>query len=95
MSISNGLLSTNSSTFFTVSLYSLSVNKTLVSACSRMKAIALASSLTFSALSTAPVIGTPKCASNVSGVLAPMNDTVSPLPMPIFCKADASKQQRL
>ena len=50
------------------------------------------SNLMLRALNTAPVIGTPKCASYVSGVLAPMKETVSPLPTPIFIRADANKQ---
>ena len=54
-------------------------------------AIALASRRTFNALSTAPAMGTPKCPSNVSGVFAPMKATVSPLPIPIFNRAEAGQ----
>ena len=51
---------------------SLSVISTFASPCSSMNAIASASSRVLSVLSTAPVIGTPKWASTISGVLAGM-----------------------
>ena len=59
-----------------------------------MKAIDSASSRVLSVLSTAPVIGTPKCASNISGVLAAITATVSPTPMPARASADARRRQR-
>ena len=59
-----------------------------------MKAIASASSRMLSALSTAPIIGTPKCASNIAGMLGSITATVSPLPMPRAASAEASRRQR-
>jgi hypothetical protein len=57
---------------------SVSVTSTFASPWSSMKAIASASSRVLSVLSTPPLIGTPKCASIISGVLASMAATVSP-----------------
>ena len=94
MSITIGLFSTTSSAVFMVELNSRSVKSTLVSAWPRINAMAFASKRIFSAFNTAPVIGTAKCASKVSGVFAPINETVSPLPIPCFINAEASKQQR-
>ena len=67
---------------------------TLASAWLRMKAIASASSRVLMALSTAPHIGMPKCASNISGMLVAMIDTVSPLPIPRLARALASRRVR-
>ena len=53
-----------------------------------------ASSRMLRALSTAPVIGTPKCASKRAGMLAAMTATVSPRPMPRRPSADARRRQR-
>ena len=53
-----------------------------------------ASSRMLSGLSTAPIIGTPKCASRLSGVFAPINATVSPTPIPRFASALASLTER-
>ena len=53
-----------------------------------------ASSLVLRALSTAPVMGTPKWHSYISGVLDSITATVSPGPMPRFTSADASRRQR-
>ena len=51
-----------------------------------------ASSRTFRAFSTAPSIGTAKCASSVGGVLGAMTATTSPLPTPRWCRAEASRR---
>ena len=53
-----------------------------------------ASSLVLSECSTALVIGTPKCASSIGGVLDSITVTVSPLPMPRFDSAEASLSER-
>ena len=74
--------------------YSRSTISTLVSLWSRMKAIIAASSRVLSEFSTAPVIGTPKCASYISGMLGAMIVTVSPTPMPTLSSAEASRRQR-
>ena len=47
------------------------------------------------ALSTAPVIKTPKCASNNAGIFGAITDTVSPIPTPFLLSAEASLRQRL
>ena len=57
-----------------------------------MKAIASASSRVLSVLSTAPAIGTPKCASIISGVFASIAATVSPVRTPRRASADASRR---
>ena len=72
----------------------MSVTSTFASPCSSMNAIASASSRVLSVLSTPPVIGTPKCASIISGVLAAITATVSPTPIPRLASADASRRQR-
>ena len=59
-----------------------------------MKAIASASSRVLSVLSTAPHIGTPKCASYIAGMFGAITATVSPLPMPRRASAEASRRQR-
>jgi hypothetical protein len=59
-----------------------------------MKAIVGASRRMLSAFSTAPAIGTPKCASKTSGVFAPITATVSFLPMPRRRSALARRRQR-
>jgi hypothetical protein len=59
-----------------------------------MKAMASASRRVLSVLSTAPVIGTPKCASNIDGTLGSITATVSPLPMPWATSALARRRQR-
>ena len=59
-----------------------------------MKAIDSASSRVLSVFSTAPVIGTPKCISTISGVLASIAATVSPGPIPARTSADARRRQR-
>lgn len=59
-----------------------------------MKARAAASSRVFSALRTAPVIGTPKCASIICGVLDSITATVSPGPIPRLTRAEASRLDR-
>ena len=48
----------------------------------------------FSALRMAPVIGTAKWASNISGMLGSMAATVSPLVMPSLASALARRRQR-
>ena len=59
-----------------------------------MNASASASSRVLRVLSTPPVIGTPKCASTISGVLAAISATVSPTPTPAFASAEASRRLR-
>ena len=74
---------------------SRSVSKTLVSACSKILVSVSASSLVLIVFKTAPVISTPKCASKIAGIFGARIDTVSPLPIPLLDKAEASLQQRL
>ena len=45
-------------------------------------------------LRTAPIMGTPKWASSIGGVLGAMMATVSPRPMPRFDRAEARRRQR-
>ena len=73
---------------------SLSVISTFASPWFSMKAMASASRRVFSVFSTPPVIGTPKWHSYISGVLASIAATVSPLPMPRLASAEASLRQR-
>jgi len=61
---------------------------------SSMKAMASGSSRVLSALSTAPAMGTPKCASTMGGVLGSITATVSFLPMPRWRRALARRRQR-
>jgi hypothetical protein len=58
------------------------------------KAIVAASNRVFKGLSTAPIIGTAKCASIISGILGAMIATVSRRLTPSRVKADASLVQR-
>ena len=73
---------------------SLSVISSFASPWRKMKAIVSASRRMFRAFSTAPDIGTPKCASKASGVFCAINATVSPRPMPRAASAEASRRQR-
>jgi hypothetical protein len=73
---------------------SRSVIRTFASPWPSMKAIASASSRVFRVLSTAPIIGTPKWHSYISGVFASIAATVSPVPMPRRASADASRRAR-
>ncbi len=82
------------SAFATVGANSVSVSSTLASPCSSMNAIASASSRVLSVLSTPPIIGTPKFASIISGVLASITAMVSPLPNPRLASAEASRRER-
>ena len=59
-----------------------------------MNAIVSASRRVLSVLSTPPVIGTPKCSSTISGVLAAITATVSPVPMPARASALARRRLR-
>jgi hypothetical protein len=61
---------------------SVSVIRTFASPWPSMNASASASRRVLSVLSTAPAIGTPKCASTISGVFASITATVSFLPTP-------------
>ena len=72
-----------------------SVNSSFAAPCSSMKRIASASSRVFSVFSTAPHIGTPKCASYICGVLESIAATVSPTPMPRFASAEARRRARV
>ena len=73
---------------------SRSVISTLASPWFSMKAMAAASRRTLRAFSTAPAAGTPKWASRQGGVLGAITATVSPRPMPRFCKAEARRRLR-
>lgn len=66
----------------------------LASPWSSMKAMASGSSRVLRVLSTAPAMGTPKCASTICGVLGSITATVSFLPMPAWVSALASWRQR-
>ena len=92
--MTSGLSPTLSSAFAITPEYSRSVMSTLQSLCWRMKAIVSASSRMLRALSTAPAMGTPKCASSSSGILGAITQTVSPTPMPRSFKAAASRMHR-
>jgi len=59
-----------------------------------MKAIVSGSSRILSAFSTAPAIGTAKCASKTSGTFGAIKATVSPRPTPCAAKALANRRQR-
>ncbi len=59
-----------------------------------MKATIAASRRVFSEFRTPPVIGTPKCASYISGMLGAMIATVSPTPIPTLTSAEARRRQR-
>ena len=59
-----------------------------------MKATVAASSRVLMQLSTAPAIGTPKCASTIGGVLGSITATVSPSPMSRAARAEASCRAR-
>ena len=82
------------SAFSNVPANSGSTITALASPWSSMKAMACGSSRVFSALSTAPAIGTPKCASTIGGVLGSITATVSFLPMPARIRALANWRQR-
>ena len=71
---------------------SLSTRNTRASPCSSIKRTVAASRRVFMAFITAPVIGMPKWASNISGMLAANTATVSPLEIPEFESAEASWQ---
>ena len=76
---------TKASASFATAANSGSTSKTLVSACSSMKAMVLASKRVFKVLSTAPAIGTAKCASIIAGMFGNKAETVSFLPIPSCC----------
>src|SRR3989344_1041301 len=59
----------------------------LASPWSSMKAMASGSSRVLRVLSTAPAMGTPKCASTMGGVLGSITATVAFLPMPALASA--------
>ncbi len=59
-----------------------------------MNAIVSASSRVLSVLSTPPVIGTPKWSSTISGVLAAITATVSPVRTPARASALARRRLR-
>ncbi len=67
---------------------------TLASPCCSMKEMASASRRTLRVLSTAPIIGTPKCASSIAGMFGSITATVSPLPIPRPASAEARRRQR-
>ena len=71
-----------------------STSRTFASECSRMNVIAAASRRVLIGTRTAPVIGTPKWASIISGVFASRTATVSPRPMPRVASAEASRRHR-
>ncbi|MNQ97628.1 hypothetical protein D3C85_1132840 [compost metagenome] len=74
---------------------SLSTSSTLASPCCRIKAMASASRRVLMAFSTAPHMGTPKCASNIAGPFGAITATVSPRPIPRLARAEARRMQRL
>ena len=78
----------------TTPAYSGSSTSTRLSLWSSMKAMVAASSRVFRALSTAPAIGMPKCASTIAGVFGSITATVSFLTMPRPCSALASRRER-
>jgi hypothetical protein len=84
----------SASAFFTVGEYSRSVISTLASPWLSMKPMDSASSRVFRVFSTAPVIGTPKWHSNISGVLLSIAATVSPAPTPRLVSAEARRRAR-
>jgi hypothetical protein len=94
MSMTNGLSSSSDRAREMTGENSVSVSSTLAPPCFRMKAIVSASSRILSAFSTAPAIGTPKCASNASGMFGAIIATVSPRPMPCAARAEARRRQR-
>ena len=92
--MTNGFLSSCARARAITGANSPSVIKTLASPCFRMKAIVSGSSRMFSAFSTAPDIGTPKCASKIAGTFGAMTATVSPGRTPRLASAEASRRQR-
>ncbi len=74
----------------TIGANSGSAMSSFASPCSSMKSIDSASSRVFRVFSTAPHIGTPKCASTMAGMLGSITATVSPTPMPRFLSAEAN-----
>jgi hypothetical protein len=72
----------SASAFFITAANSGSTITALASPWSSMKATVSGSRRVFKALSTAPAIGMPKCASTIGGVLGKITATVSFLPMP-------------
>ena len=80
--------------FFITPANSGSTITALASPWSSMKAMVSGSSRVLSVLSTAPAMGTPKCASTMGGVLGSITATVSFLPMPARLKALANWRQR-
>ena len=73
---------------------SRSVISTFASPCSSMNAIASASSRVLSVFSTAPVIGTPKCASYIAGHVGQHGRDGVAAPMPRCASAEARRRQR-
>ena len=94
MSITAGGVSICASAAETVAENSRSAISSLASPWPRMKAMVAGSSRVLSAFRTAPAMGTPKCASINSGVLAAITATVSPSPMPRRDNAEANRRQR-
>ena len=70
------------------------VHTAVVKGDAKCYAIACASRRVLSVLSTPPVIGTPKCTSTISGVLAATTATVSPVRTPALTSADARRRDR-
>lgn len=79
----------------TVSEYSASAKTIFASPWSSMKAMESASRRVLSALSTAPMAGTPKCSSIIGGVFGSIAATVSPLRIPKAASALARRRQRV
>lgn len=94
MAMNSGECSINVSALRTTAPNSRSTSTTLLWACWKIKAIDSASSRVLMVLSTAPLMGTPKWASNMAGVLGATMETVSPSPMPRRRRAEASWRQR-
>ena len=94
MSITSGRCSSSASACSIVAENSRSVISARAPPWRSMKAMVSASSRVFSVFSTAPHIGTPKCASYIAGMFGAITATVSFLPIPRRASADARRRQR-
>jgi hypothetical protein len=94
MSMTMGFVSSRDRAFSTVGASSPSVITARAPPWRSMKAMVSASRRVFSVFSTAPHIGTPKCASIIAGMLGAMIATVSFRPIPRRASAEARRRQR-
>jgi hypothetical protein len=88
------MMGTRVPTFRITAENSRSAMRSFASPCFSMNAMASGSRRVLRVFSTAPHIGTPKCASYIAGMFGSMTATVSPVPMPRFASAEASRRQR-